>query len=125
MIRYCYATHLTPSAPFVNVTLRCPATGAAITAPAQIDTGADRTVLPARLVGELGLKEDGRLSFQGFAGMIVELPVFLAEVRVHDLAPVAVRVVLGESEPHVLLGRDILNAHRILLDGPNLKLELI
>ncbi len=124
MVRYRYATHLTPPAPFVTVTLRCPATGAAVTHAAHIDTGADRTVLPGRVVEALGLVEDGRLSFQGFNSEVFELPIFLVEVQVHDLAVVAVRAALGESEPHVLLGRDILNAHRPLLDGPGLALEI-
>jgi hypothetical protein len=76
------------------------------------------------VVEELGLVEDGRLLFRGFAGDVVELPIFLVEIQVHDLPAVAVRAVLGEHEPHILLGRDVLNAHRILLDGPQLALEI-
>jgi hypothetical protein len=70
------------------------------------------------------LVEDGRLLFQGFAGDIVELPTYLASVSIHDLAPLANRAVLGEHEPFVLLGRDILNSYKILLDGPQLSLEI-
>lgn len=106
------------------MSLRCPATGAVVTVPAQVDTGADRTVLPGPTVEALGLVEDGRLQFQGFAGAVVELPIFLVEVQIETLPAVAVRAVLGESEPWVLLGRDMLNGHRLLLDGPNLALEI-
>jgi hypothetical protein len=91
---------------------------------AQVDTAADRTVLPGHLVETLGLAEDGRLLFQGFVGEIVQLPVYLVEVQVHDLPPLLVRAVLGEKESHVLLGRDVLNALRLLLDGPQLILEI-
>jgi predicted aspartyl protease len=125
VIRYRYAQHLGPLAPFVNVTLSCPQTGNRVTdIPAQIDSGADRTVLPDQVVQELGLVEDGRLLFLGFAAEVVELPIFLIEVHIHDLAPVTVRAALGEHEPYILLGRDVLNLHRILLDGPQLTLEI-
>jgi hypothetical protein len=125
VIRYRYSRHLGPPAPFVNVTLSCPQTGNRLTdLPAQIDTGADRTVLPGRVVRQLGLVEDGRLLFQGFAAEVVELPIFLIEVHIHDLAPLMVRAALGEHEPHILLDRDVLNAYRILLDGPQLAMEI-
>lgn len=124
MIRYRYATHMTPPAPFVNITLVCPATGASATVSAQVDPGADRTALPGPLVTSLGLAEDGRLAFQGFAGAVVELPVYLVEVQIQNLPAVAVRAALGEVEPWVLLGRDVLNSHRVILDGPNLVLEI-
>jgi predicted aspartyl protease len=125
MIRYRYATALTPPAPVVNVTVVCPATGKRLeTQPAQIDTGADCTVLPNALVTALGLVEDGRFQLQGFTGKVVELPVFLVDIHVHDRPAVAVRAVLGENESLILLGRDVLNSHRLVLDGPGLALEI-
>jgi hypothetical protein len=62
--------------------------------------------------------------FQGFASDIVELPIFIVEVQIHDRPAVEVRAALGEHEPHILLGRDVLNVHRILLDGPQKVLEI-
>ncbi len=125
MIRYRYAGHLRPPAPFVHVTVACPATGnRCADLPAQVDPGADRSVLPDAVVKALALVEDGKLLFQGFAGEVVELPVFLVEIGVHDLPAVAIRATFGEREPHILLGRDVLNAHRLVLDGPNLILEI-
>jgi hypothetical protein len=125
MIRYRYVHELTPPAPFVNVTLRCPTTATrADGLPAQLDSAADRTVLPGNVARAVGLVEDGRALFQGFAGEIVELPVFLVEVQIHDFPPVLIRAALGEREPHILLGRDVLNAHRIMLDGPGLVAEI-
>ena len=44
---------------------------------------------------------------------MLELPVFLLEIGVHDLPAVAIRAAFGEREPHILLGRDVLNAHRL------------
>jgi hypothetical protein len=107
------------------VSVSCQETGRhAANVPAQLDIAADRTVLPGRIVRDLGLVEDGRSRFQGFAGEVVELPVFLADVQIHDLPPVPVRAALGEHEPYILLGRDVLNLYRIVLDGPQLALEI-
>jgi hypothetical protein len=125
VIRYLYATHLSPPAPFVHVTVSCPSTGRLTASlPAQVDPAADRTVLPGVVVTSLALVEDGRLLIQGFGSQILELPTFLVAVSLHDLSPVLVRAVLGEQEPWILLGRDVLNAHRLLLDGPQLALEI-
>ncbi len=125
MVRYRYADEVNPPAPFVNVCLGCPVREVRLeNLPAMIDTGADRTVLRYRLVEELDLPYDGLLSVQGFAGDVVQLPVYFAEVGIHDMEPVLVRAVASKTEKWVLLGRDVLNFHRLLLDGPNLALEI-
>ena len=68
MVRYRYVDHLQPPAPFVNVSLHCQATGARLdNQPALVDSAADRTILPVPTIRGLGLVEDGRLQFQGFA----------------------------------------------------------
>jgi hypothetical protein len=72
MIRYRYVDTLKPAAPFVNVNLRNPASDAQREGqPALIDSAADRTVLSGPASRKLGLIEDGRLPFQGFAGEII------------------------------------------------------
>jgi hypothetical protein len=125
MIRYRYATEAKPPAPFVNVTIRCPTTGRCTEPlPALLDTGSDCTVLPSSAVSTLDLVQVGLLECQGFYGELAELPVFLVAVSMHDLRPVEVRAVLGERERYVLLGRDVLNNHRTVLDGPQLALEI-
>ena len=42
----------------------------------------------------------------------------------HDSPPRVIRVVASRDEPYVLLGRDVLNGHRVILDGPRLHLEI-
>lgn len=125
MISFRYARQLNPPAAFVHLLVRCPATRSEVAGlPAQLDTAADRTVLPGSVVEELGLVEDGRAQFQGFAGEVIELPLFLVELQLHDFPLLSIRAVLGEHEPYILLGRDVLNTYRILLDGPQLMVEI-
>jgi hypothetical protein len=125
MVRYTYNRQVTPPAPFVHVAVRPPYEGPAeVEVPAQIDTAADLSVIPGRLVEELQLVPLDAVSALGFGGHLLMLPTFLVELRIRQLAPVTVRVLASQDEPYALLGRDVLNRFTILLDGPNLALEI-
>lgn len=125
MIRYNYLSQLQPPAPFVYVTLRNPVTGAEQRdVPAQLDTAADRTLLPDALVQALALPQVGAISIGGVGGIIQTMASYPVEVAIHNLPGRIVEAVASPGESWVLLGRDILNAYRMLLDGPQLFLEV-
>ena len=125
MIRYTYLSQFQPPAPFVYVTLRNPVSGAEQRdVPAQVDSGADCTVLTDALLGSLGLPQMGRLPIKGLGGMTHHLPTYSVAVGIHNLQVVVVEAVVSPGEPWVLLSRDVLNAYRLLLDGPQLGLEI-
>jgi hypothetical protein len=125
MIPYGYNTQVNPPAPFVLVTLRNPMTGEERTGvPAQFDTAADRSVLPAALVGALGLEPTGSGLFQGFDGPIARKPLYGVLLGVHTFPPRLVEVLAHPDERWILLGRDVLNEIRCLLDGPSRRLEI-
>jgi len=92
--------------------------------PAQIDTAADRTVLPEAFIQALRLQEIGMVSIGGLGGVIHSLPAYAVWLGVHDRSPTAFKVVGSPDESWVLLGRDVINAERLFLDGPGLALEL-
>lgn len=125
MVRYNYNQQVSPPAPFVHVSVRAPHEGAAETAvPAQVDTAADLTVIPGRLVAELQLLPLDLVSALGFGGHLMTLPTYLVEIRVRELPPVQVKVLASPDEPYALLGRDVLNRFVVTLDGPNLVVEI-
>jgi hypothetical protein len=125
VIRYSYNSQVHPPAPFVLVKLRDPTTGAEVLdVPAQVDSGADRTVLPVTIVQALQLSVAGAVTVIGFGGTQITTPLYGVDLGIHTQPHVAVAVIGSPSEPWVLLGRDILNAHRLLLDGPALGLEI-
>ena len=125
MIRYAYTPYSGSPGPFVHVTIRDPNTGVASgEIPAQIDSAADRTVVPGSVVEALGLVQSGSVLVAGLGSMVQSCPTYITEVAVRKLASVTVKVIRADGEPHVLLGRYVLNKFRTLLDGPNLLLEM-
>lgn len=124
MIRYQYVTDIAPPAPFVNLKLQGPAAGPTSESPAQLDSAADRTVIPGRLVAELQLTSVRQMMVEGLGGDVHTLDAFVVWIQIHDLQPIAAEVVAHDDEAFVLLGRDVLNQLRIVLDGPNQVLEI-
>lgn len=125
MICYGYNQQVSPPAPFVHVTLRCPEIGTELSdVPAQLDTAADRTVIPTSLLGQLRLVPLDELPVSGFGGQVLLLPTYRVELAIRSLGAATVEVLAHADEPFVLLGRDVLNRHRILLDGLRLSLQI-
>ena len=108
-----------PPAPVAYVTLRDLATGVSLfDVPMLIDTGADVTLLPREYVEQLGITPDEDILYevQGFDG----------HSKMADMVQLEL-VFLGRKfkgqfllidQPMGILGRNILNNVRLLLDGP-------
>lgn len=125
MIRYAYNNQVQPAAPFVLVTLQHPTTGAKVAdAPAQLDTAADRTLLPLAIAQALQLPAIGSVPIGGVGGTITTMPCYAVLLGVHTLAPRLIEVLAHPDESWVLLGRDVLNHLRLILDGPQLVLQI-
>lgn len=125
MIRGSYNSQVQPPAPFVVVTLRDPLGGdEGLQGPAQLDTAADRTVVPLAWVRSLGLEPIDEVKVGGFGGHEQKVLVYVISLAVQTFPPSLLRVYTHPDEPWVLLGRDVLNAFRLVLDGPARVLEL-
>jgi hypothetical protein len=125
MIRYRYNPSVEPPAPFVYLTLTNPATSERLEkVPAQVDSAADRTVPPATVVNDLGLEAVGEMEIGGLGGKVQTLLLYGVALSIHDCPPRLAKVVAIEGEPWVLLGRDVINNYRIVLDGPRQSLEI-
>jgi predicted aspartyl protease len=123
--RYRYNQQVDPPAPFVYVTLLRPTGDKSIAdVPAQLDTAADRTVIPLRFVEELQLIPLDEMSVIGFGGTVAKVRTYSVELSLRDRETVALEVFGNNNEPHILLGRDVMNRHRILLDGPRHIVEI-
>jgi hypothetical protein len=125
-VRYNYNRQVAPPAPFLYVTISSPhdLSVAVSDVPAQLDTGADFSVVPSSLVERLRLVQLDETPVAGYGGHVTVEPTYLIGIAVQPYAPVIVRVVASREEPFVLLGRDVLNQFEIVLDGPRLVLEI-
>lgn len=125
MIQYSFFTGMSPPAPFALLTLRHPQTGAEVTdVAAQLDTAADRTLLPLELVQTLALDKVGEIEIGGVGGTSQFMPLHDVLIGIATLPLRRYSVVTHTDEPWVLLGRDVLNGYRVVFDGPNLILEI-
>jgi hypothetical protein len=124
LIRYNYNRGIDPPAPFVYVSLGRPGgDAAAVQWPAQLDTGADRTIIPLEAVRRIGLKQMGEAELGGLGALVLRRPASVVSPSVHDGNPFLLQVYASDMENHVLLGRDVLNRFRIIFDGPQLFCE--
>lgn len=107
MIRYNYNRDVSPPAPFVHAVIQRDEDGSpSVEWPAQIDTGADTTVIPLAVVEALGLFPGGEVPAQGLGGAVTVLRSYLARVGLRTTQPIVIEVLAADREPHVLLGRD-------------------
>jgi hypothetical protein len=117
--RYRYVTQLNPPAPFVSLILRNPISGTELRdVPAQVDSAADRTLLPDTVVQALALPQIGSIPIGGVGGIVQTMPSYPVELAIDNLPVQTFEVVASAGETWVLLGRDVLNTRRQVLDGP-------
>ncbi len=114
-----------PPAPSVLLNLTHPVTGQRVENLAALaDTGADQTVVPESVVAALELPQLDQEVVRGFDGAAQILPTYLVVLQVRDLAPVEVEVIASSRVSNAVVGRDVLNRYRVMLNGPGRVLEI-
>jgi hypothetical protein len=114
-----------PPAPYAMISVGRPGgTTHAADLPAKVDSGADRTVIPTPLAVQLKLDEVDRREFEGLGGQRVTMSIFRLLMTIRGCPSLVVDAAGSDGEPYILLGRDVLNNFRVVLDGPSQKLEI-
>src|ERR1044071_2709768 len=118
------ASLFNPPAPLAKVTLRNPENGNSLSdVPMLLDTGADVTLLPQLSANQIDLSVEPN---SGYELMAFDGSTSVAQVVQLDLLFLR-RVFRGRflltNQEYGILGRDILNHVRIVLDGPYLRWE--
>lgn len=85
-----------------------------------VDTGADCTLIPARIAKSLRLPVVDRVEIQGVGGKGQTATVHAARLRLGTLRALVRVVALGDE---CLLGRDVLNRLVMHIDGPALTIQ--
>lgn len=119
-----YDPGFSPPAPVADVTVAHPVTGVSSgVLRGKLDSGADVTVIPDRLVAQLGMTPKGRIWTRSYDGTYSRRLVYYVRLIVEGFDLTAVRCVAADRA-NVLLGRNVLNRFIIMLDGKNLTFEL-
>lgn len=112
-----------PPAPIAEVTLIHPILGESCLEKGKLDTGADITVIPEKLISELKLSPKGRTWTRSYDGTYSHRLVYYVKMKIEDFDIPIVRCIVADRD-NILLGRNVLNRFIINLDGKNRQFEL-
>ena len=123
---YPYDVSRYPPFPVVQVVLVNSDTG--LRAPAVmalVDSGADATMVPLVWLEHIGAValEDRRI--RSHWGEWRDVPLFAVDIALGNLTLPGVFVIGDEQDSEVILGRNVLNKLRLLLDGPANQTEIL
>lgn len=114
-----------PPAPFISVRLSHDVHDErTVEINAKLDTGADITAIPSDIVEQLNLRHSGEMAFEDFDGHLFHKDIYAIRIKLPTGQHGRINVLTIPSD-HVLLGRDVINQFRLLLDGPALTLEIL
>ncbi|MCS6843768.1 MAG: retroviral-like aspartic protease family protein [Caldilineales bacterium] len=83
-----------------------------------VDTGADATVVPLKIVRELRAGTVSLKTVRGYTGGRRAVRTYLVDVEVGPYLLPGIEILGDAAAEEILLGRDVLNKLRLLLDGP-------
>ena len=119
-----YAASYFPAAPVLDIVLVAQPQGNRSDAVAGVvDTGADATIVPIDLLRQIGARYVTEQRVRSFFGEARTVRTYLVDVVIDGITLPALEVV-GDTVDETLIGRDVLNRLRLLLDGPHQKIEV-
>ena len=120
---YPYSTEFRPAAPVLVVEFLSLLPGRRIEVLALVDSGSDLTVIPDNIASRLALNKTGSTAARGLHGSPSEHSVFSVRVTVRGEETVYARAITWERD-YALLGRNVLNHWKVVLDGPAAMLSI-
>ena len=117
MIEFSYDAAYQPAMPVCSVTIASSAGDHRITCNAIIDTGADATIVPIRLLRHVGARRVFETGLRSHWGERRTVFLYLVDLEIDDVTLPALYAVGDELGGDVVLGRNALN-RVVMLDGP-------
>lgn len=119
-MNYRYNTSYFPPAPFVDVVFVSAAEMLRTDPlPAFIDSGADGTIVPLAYLEEIYAPPTVEMGLRSQWGERRSVMLYLVDVYIDGINLPGIEVVGDEQSEDIILGRDVLNRLRVLLDGPD------
>ena len=91
--------------------------------PGLIDTGADATIAPKRLLQSIKARPSTSRYVRSYIGEQRLVRTYAVDVIVNGITLPGIEVI-GDDVQELLLGRDVLNRLYLVLDGPRQKIEV-
>lgn len=118
-MKFAYSDDFYPPAPVAEVSLITAAESLrAGPFPALMDSGADGTIMPIAYLQEILAPPTVEMVMRSQWGEGRRVMLYLVDVQIGTLTIPGVEVVGDELSQEAILGRDVLNRLRVLLDGP-------
>lgn len=124
-IRLAYDPSYEPPIPSCPITLSTLDGNGSFTLRAVLDTGADATLIPVRHLKAVGVRRTFAASLRSHWGESRQVFLYLVDIHIEDTTIPGVYVVGDTSGNEAVLGRNVLNRLRLLLDGPALATVLL
>ena len=118
MNEFPYDTSYDPALPVCAVTFSVAITGSKISLPAILDTGADATLVPQNYLQQLGSRRAFEVGLRSQWGERRVVFLHRVDIQIGELTLPGIYVVGDDFGNEVILGRDVLNRLRLVLDGP-------
>ncbi len=116
---YPYSYSYYPSAPVIEVTFITAAENLQVgPLPALLDSGADGTIVPVSYLNEIQAPSTVEMNIRSQWGERHQVLLYLVDAKIGGLMLPGIEVVGDEISDEIVIGRDILNRLRVLLDGP-------
>ncbi|MDO8637232.1 MAG: retroviral-like aspartic protease family protein [Dehalococcoidia bacterium] len=123
-MQHSYSRRFDPSAPVLTISLGVPFSPEMVQVETLIDSGSDMAVVPERIVEQLQLRHADYVTVSGLELETREIPVYAVTVNIEGVFSPTIQGVIAWEKDYSLLGRDVLNSHVVILDGPNRQLEV-
>ena len=118
MTAFPYDTGYDPALPVCDIIMSAESTGRRLQLTAVIDTGADGTIVPIRYLQEIGARRVFETGLRSQWGERRTAFLYLVHLQIGALNLPSIYVVGDDRGDEFILGRDVLNQLRLLLDGP-------
>lgn len=125
-MKFPYSGNYQPAAPILEVTFISAAENRRVGPLAGIvDSGADGTLVPLRYLTAIQAPPTSEMFLRSQWGERRQTWLYLVDVQIGRLIFPGIEVVGDELSDDLVLGRDVLNRLKIVLDGPQATIELV
>lgn len=124
-MNYHYSHSYFPPAPTIDITIISAAESLRVgPLEALVDSGADGTIIPINYLEEIQAPPTVEMTIRSQWGERHSVMLYLVDIQIGDLLLPGIEVVGDEISDDIILGRDVLNRLRTLLNGPDERVEV-